>query len=54
MQRKDGSLVWVEGNAKPVRDPLSGALTDIVLVMRDITARKRIEERLAEMQRPTV
>jgi PAS domain S-box-containing protein len=45
--RKDGSRLWASGVVTPLRDD-QGALRGFVKVLRDITERKRYEERLAE------
>ncbi len=47
MRRKDGSLVWMEMNARAIPDPATGEASEIVVVMRDITERKALEEKLA-------
>ena len=47
--RKDGSFVWAEANARAVRNPSTGALTHFVLIMRDISERKLVEDRLSAM-----
>ena len=44
--RKDGSRFWAEAVLTPVRSP-DGDLIGFVKVLRDITARKAVEERLA-------
>jgi len=44
--RKDGTPVWVEANARMVRDPTTGAAGDLVIVFRDISDRKRLEDEL--------
>jgi diguanylate cyclase (GGDEF)-like protein/PAS domain S-box-containing protein len=44
--RKAGESVWVEAKSRAVRDPASGVLTDFVLIMRDVTERKKLEARL--------
>lgn len=49
IRRKDGKTVWVESKAHIVRDPLTGVPGDFVLVMRDITERKRLEEQLRSL-----
>jgi diguanylate cyclase (GGDEF)-like protein/PAS domain S-box-containing protein len=49
MIRKDGSAVWMETNARLVREPATGELKEWVLVMRDITERKRLEDKLFEL-----
>jgi diguanylate cyclase (GGDEF)-like protein/PAS domain S-box-containing protein len=47
MLKKDGGLVWVENNARLIRDPITGEPDEYVLVMRDISERKMLEEKLA-------
>jgi diguanylate cyclase (GGDEF)-like protein/PAS domain S-box-containing protein len=44
--RKDGQLLWVEANARRIRDPITGELGDTVLMMRDITTQKLLEQKL--------
>jgi len=47
MRKKDGTLIWVETNASLVRDPITGGPIEIVLVLRDITERKLLEQKLS-------
>lgn len=49
IRRKDGKTVWVETKARIVRDPLTGVPGDFVLIVRDITERKRLEEQLRSL-----
>jgi diguanylate cyclase (GGDEF)-like protein/PAS domain S-box-containing protein len=49
MKRKDGSLVWVEGQNRTIRDPGTRALLNTIVVIRDMAAHKALEERLAAM-----
>jgi diguanylate cyclase (GGDEF)-like protein/PAS domain S-box-containing protein len=49
MQRKDGSVVWVEINVRLVRDSVTGEPKEYVIVMRDMTERKELEERLSAL-----
>ena len=49
MQKKDGSVAWMEANAHLVRDPATGEPQEAVIVMRDITERVRSEERLSTL-----
>jgi diguanylate cyclase (GGDEF)-like protein/PAS domain S-box-containing protein len=44
--RRCGGYVWVEGNFRAVRDSANGLRTGILQVVRDITERKRSEEKL--------
>jgi PAS domain S-box-containing protein len=48
--RKDGSVFWVSVLITPIRDH-AGKLTAFVKVVRDITERKKSEERLQESER---
>ena len=48
--RKDGSVFWVNVLITPIRDH-AGNLTAFVKVVRDITERKKSEERLQESER---
>lgn len=36
MRNKSGDYVWMEVNARLVRDPLDGAIKSVILVMRDV------------------
>ena len=47
-RRKDGSYCWVEATSRAVRDGEAGAIKEFVSVTRDITERKRAEERIRE------
>jgi diguanylate cyclase (GGDEF)-like protein/PAS domain S-box-containing protein len=49
MRRKDGHLVWMEMNARAIRDPATGEPSEVVVVMRDISEHKALEEKLADM-----
>jgi PAS domain S-box-containing protein len=46
VRRKDGSYCWFESSARVVRHPLSGELQEVIVVSRDITARRQTEESL--------
>lgn len=48
MRRKDGSLVWMEMNARAIPDPVTGEASEVVVVMRDISAYKAMEEKLVD------
>ncbi|MFG1428869.1 sensor domain-containing diguanylate cyclase [Roseixanthobacter glucoisosaccharinicivorans] len=48
---KKGGTVWVEAKSRAVRDPVTGVLTDFVLILRDITERRKLEAQLEEMAR---
>jgi diguanylate cyclase (GGDEF)-like protein/PAS domain S-box-containing protein len=50
MRRKDGSFAWMEITARVVpSDDGSGRPAEVVLVMRDISDRKALEEQLSEL-----
>jgi two-component system, cell cycle sensor histidine kinase and response regulator CckA len=51
LRRKDGSWVWVEATARVGRDSRTGAFREIVNVVRDITARRELEEQLLQAQK---
>ena len=46
VHRKDGNLAWVEMTANLVLDPATGAPSQVVLVMRDVTSRTMREQQL--------
>jgi diguanylate cyclase (GGDEF)-like protein len=47
MHRKDGGFTWMEVNARVVRDPVTSQVKETVIVMRDVTDRKALEESLS-------
>jgi diguanylate cyclase (GGDEF)-like protein/PAS domain S-box-containing protein len=47
IQRKDGSIAWVEANVRLMRDSVTGEPKEHVIIMRDITERKQLEEKLS-------
>jgi len=49
MRKKDGSIAWMEMNARVIRDDDTGEPREFVAVMRNITERKLIEEKLLAM-----
>jgi len=49
MRRKDGSTVWMEINARLVRDPVTEEPKEVVTVLRDITERKLLEDKLSTL-----
>jgi len=49
MRKKDGSVAWMEMNARVIRDEDTGEPREFVAVMRNITERKLIEEKLIAM-----
>ncbi|ALL14118.1 PAS domain S-box protein [Caulobacter henricii] len=48
MVRKDGEVIWIETHPRVLRDPVSNKIVELVHAIRDITARKRAEQALAE------
>lgn len=49
MRKKDGTIVWMEITARVVRDPSTGEAAEAVIVMRDVTERKSMEDQLARL-----
>jgi diguanylate cyclase (GGDEF)-like protein/PAS domain S-box-containing protein len=47
-RHRDGRWIWTETCYRAVRDPTTGAVSGIVASVRDISARKAIEDQLAE------
>jgi diguanylate cyclase (GGDEF)-like protein/PAS domain S-box-containing protein len=50
MRMKDGGIAWIEIKRRMVCDSTTGVPKEIVIIMRDITARKTLEERLAILE----
>lgn len=48
-RRRDGSEVWIEANVRITRDPDTGQASGAVMISRDITARKLLEDQLATL-----
>jgi PAS domain S-box-containing protein len=48
--RKDGALIWLESRPTLARDPVSGEKIGITDIVRDISARKQLEQDLREAQ----
>lgn len=46
---RNGSVLWTEGNWRIIRDASTGDVVEFVIVLRDITERKLLEERLATL-----
>ena len=46
---KNGSVVWMEINARLVRNARTGQPEEMVAVMRDVTERKALEQELAKL-----
>jgi diguanylate cyclase (GGDEF)-like protein/PAS domain S-box-containing protein len=51
MRKKDGLIAWMEITRRPVCDSATGEAKETVIVMRDITERKVLEERLSILAR---
>ena len=49
MRKKDGSLAWMENRAHLVRDSVTTEPLEWVVIMRDITERKLLEEKLSAL-----
>jgi PAS domain S-box-containing protein len=49
-RRKDGSLVWLEGTSHALRDPATGAVTEVQVALRDVSERVRADEERARLQ----
>lgn len=47
--KKDGTIVWMEVSARVVRDSTTLEPKETIIVMRDITERKKLEEELSSM-----
>jgi len=50
-RHRDGRWIWVETHYRTLKDPQTGAPTGIVGAVRDISARKAVEDQLAEANR---
>ena len=50
LQRQDGAYVWTEFKLTPIRDP-RGVIVAVEGIVRDIAARKRVEDVLVETDR---
>jgi PAS domain S-box-containing protein len=46
LQRKDGRLIWFETSYRAIRDPQTGAISEIHAASRDITDRRKAEDEL--------
>ena len=51
IRHRDGRWIWVEAQFRALRDPESGAATGIIGSLRDVSARKIVEDELAEANR---
>jgi diguanylate cyclase (GGDEF)-like protein/PAS domain S-box-containing protein len=49
IRKKNGSIVWMEGNARLGRNPETQEIEGIVLITRDITKRKKLETQLSAL-----
>ena len=50
IRRKDGSYIWFETTSRTVREAETGEVLEIITVSRDVTERKRAEQRLQEAE----
>jgi diguanylate cyclase (GGDEF)-like protein/PAS domain S-box-containing protein len=46
VRKKDGSLAWIESIARVVRDPATGEPRETIVIMRDVSERHDLEEKL--------
>jgi len=44
--RKDGTFVWFETTSRAIADPITGELSEVVAVSRDISERREAEEQI--------
>jgi diguanylate cyclase (GGDEF)-like protein len=51
VRKRNGEYLWVESSLRVVRDPVTGAPTGILNMVRDITERKQAEQKLQEAYR---
>lgn len=49
MRKKNGSLVWMELNASLVHDAATGKPQEAITILRDISERKKLEDKLSAM-----
>ena len=49
MRKKDGSIVWMEISSRVIRNLATGKAKETVMIMRDITVRKMMEEKLCAL-----
>jgi diguanylate cyclase (GGDEF)-like protein/PAS domain S-box-containing protein len=50
MRRKDGTIAWMETKQRLLRDAVGGKPSETIIVMRDITERKTLEEQLSLLE----
>ncbi|MBV8474582.1 MAG: sensor domain-containing diguanylate cyclase, partial [Hyphomicrobiales bacterium] len=50
-RHRDGRWIWGETRYRVIQDAQSGATTGIIATVRDVSARKAVEDRLAEANR---
>lgn len=51
IQHRDGRWLWVEAALRSTRDPFNGQPNGLIGALRDITAKKEVEEKLAAVNR---
>jgi len=54
LQHKNGTYIWVEATCKPIIDQHSKKVTGFVIVIRDISERKKTESLLLQSEKLTV
>lgn len=50
-RHRDGRWIWLEAQLKALKNPERGALSGVIGTLRDVSARKAIEEELQEVNR---
>jgi diguanylate cyclase (GGDEF)-like protein/PAS domain S-box-containing protein len=51
LRHRDGRWIWVEALVRTIKDPQTGTPTGIIGALRDISARKAVEDQLAQAHR---
>ena len=51
IRHRNGNWIWVEAQFRALKDPETGASTGIIGALRDISARKAVEDELADANR---
>jgi diguanylate cyclase (GGDEF)-like protein/PAS domain S-box-containing protein len=49
IHRPDGTVRWIEATGNQLRDPATDLLGDTIIVLRDVSDRKELEQRLASL-----
>jgi diguanylate cyclase (GGDEF)-like protein/PAS domain S-box-containing protein len=51
LRHRDGRWIWVEAKVRTLKDPETGEPTGVIAALRDISARKAVEDQLAQAHR---